>query len=54
MHHTHTLVLKGTAKMLTAGFDWLGVDAAVIAASRRSVSNTTVASTGLHITHDSN
>jgi hypothetical protein len=36
---SHTVISKGTAKVLTAGFEWLGVDAAVMAAVIYSVSN---------------
>ena len=49
----HTQSFNGTAIVLTTGFEWLSVDAALMAARMHSVSNTTVGSTGLHITRDS-
>ena len=36
---SHTVVLKSTAKVLTVGFEGLGVDSAVMAAVMHSVSN---------------
>ncbi len=50
---SHTVILKGTAKVLTAGFEWLGLAQQSWLRFRTLRQTRSVGSTGLHITHDS-